>query len=149
VPAPAPAEEGVFRAAGGGPAAVVELAPAAPVAWDQATSLVRLRVRPALAAGTVGTVHFAKRTRPMLAVPASAVLRGPAGPYVLVASLDRHTFTRRPVDIGRVLFGYAPVLSGLASGERVAVMETFFIDAERRLGGQLRQPRSKPEEATP
>jgi hypothetical protein len=130
-------DEGVFSAGG----TRVRFDPAAPTVWDAATSTVRLQVTsPAPATGTVGRVVFAPRTRPMLAVPASALLQGPGGPFVLVASLDRHTFTRRPVEIGRVLFGYAPVLSGLQSGERVAVMETFFIDAERRLGGQTRAP---------
>jgi multidrug efflux pump subunit AcrA (membrane-fusion protein) len=115
----------------------VRLDPAAPAPWDAATSLVRLRAAGrSLVAGTVGQVSFAARARQLLAVPVSAVLQGPGGPYVLVASQDRHSFTRRPVDLGRVQFGYAPVLSGLASGERVAVMEAFFIDAERRLGGQ-------------
>jgi hypothetical protein len=132
-------DEGVFTANAGAGGRQVRFDPAAPTAWDAATSTVRLQVvSPGPAAGTVGRVVFAARTRPMLAVPASALLQGPGGPFVLVASLDRHTLTRRPVEIGRVLFGYAPVLSGLQSGERVAVMETFFIDAERRLGGQTR-----------
>jgi hypothetical protein len=135
----APAEEGLFQATGGTSTTAVRLEPVAPTFWDADTSRVRLRAARPPAAGTARVVTFAARTRSMLAVPSSAVVQGPAGPYVLVASLDRHTFTRRPVAIGRVLFGYAPVLSGLISGERVAVMETFFIDAERRLGAQLRR----------
>jgi hypothetical protein len=128
-------EEGTFTLGHGGPAIAVRLERGPPVPWDAATSTVRLRAASAkLTTGTVGRVSFPARTRPMLAIPYSAVVQGGTGPYVLVASLDRHTFTRRPVEIGRVVFGYAPVLGGLSSGERIAVMETFFIDAERRLG---------------
>jgi hypothetical protein len=132
-------EAGTFTPGGGGPAIAVRLEDGSPLPWDAATSTVRLRAASAtLTAGTVGRVSFPARTSPLLAIPYSAVLQGPTGPYVLVASLDRHTFTRRAVEIGRVVFGYAPVLAGLSSGERIAVMETFFIDAERRLGASGR-----------
>jgi hypothetical protein len=130
-----PGEEGVFvRGAEGGPGTPVRMAEGQPADWDAATLVVRLRaVAGELAVGTVGRVRFAHRVGRMLALPLSAVLQGPAGPYVLVASGDRHTFSKRPIQMGRSRYGYAPVLSGLASGERVAAMETFFIDAERRL----------------
>jgi hypothetical protein len=135
-----PADEAVFLAGNGSTVETrVRLAPGAPTDWDGTTVLVRLQaVKATPRAGTIGWVKFAAKARKMLAVPYSAVLQGTSGPYVLVASVDRHTFTRRPVQLGRVVYGYAPVLSGLAGNERVAVMETFFIDAEGRLGSQSR-----------
>jgi hypothetical protein len=126
-------EEAVF--VGGGQETRLRLTEDRPADWDEATAVVRLSSPGRTpAAGTVGWIRFPPRARTMLAVPYSAVLQGPEGPYVLVASVDRHTFSKRSVRIGRVVYGYAPVLSGLTAGERVAVMETFFIDAERRLG---------------
>ena len=43
---------------------------------------------------------FATRLRNGLVVRESAVIQSPEGPYVLVASADRRTFTKRPVQIG-------------------------------------------------
>jgi hypothetical protein len=134
--------EGTFvRSDGDAPAMRVRLVADAAKAWDAETVRVWLHAPPGAApVGAIGWVRFASRTRKMLAVPQSAVLQAPAGAYVLVASVDRRTFTRRPIEIGRFLYGYAPVLSGLANGERIAVMETFFLDAERRLRGQSGGP---------
>jgi hypothetical protein len=135
-------EEGAFvRSGEDAPAIRVALGADRPTGWDAETARVRLRAPSgATPVGAVGWVRFASRTRKMLAVPQAAVLQGPSGAYVLVASVDRRTFTKRPIEIGRVLYGYAPVLSGLASGERIAVMETFFLDAERRLRAQSGRP---------
>ena len=131
---------GTFRASGGaGKAPVpVRVATDPAVPRDRATSAVRFVVTgaspPGTTAGDVGWIKLPARSRQMLAVPASAIVQSPAGPYVLVASVDRRTFSRRPVQIGRVLFGYAAVLGGLRGGERIVAMNTFFIDAERRWG---------------
>jgi Heavy metal binding domain len=136
-----PRDDAVFVAGSGATAEThARLTASAPTAWDGTTVVVRLQtVTRTAPVGTIGWVRFAPRARRLLAVPYSAVLQAATGPYVLVASVDRHTFTRRPVQLGRVVYGYAPVLSGLTSDERVAVMETFFIDAEGRLGSQNRR----------
>jgi hypothetical protein len=110
-----------------------------PAPWDRSTSAVRFRITdPSIHAageiGDVGWLRFSPRTRPMLAIPYSAVVQSPSGPYVLVASQDRHTFSKRPIKIGRVLFAYATVLDGLREGERIVAMNTFFLDSERRFG---------------
>jgi cobalt-zinc-cadmium efflux system membrane fusion protein len=133
--------EGTFVRSGAAESAIRVRLGADATAWDAETVRVRLHA-PAGAApiGAMGWVRFASRTRKMLAVPLSAVLQSPSGAYVLVASVDRRTFTKRPIEIGRFLYGYAPVLSGLANGERIAVMETFFLDAERRLRAQSGGP---------
>ena len=52
---------------------------------------------------------------------------------MLVASADGRTFSRRPVEIGKVFGGAAVVLSGLRDDEPIVVANTFFLDAERRL----------------
>jgi multidrug efflux pump subunit AcrA (membrane-fusion protein) len=70
-----------------------------------------------------------------LVVRASSILRSPEGPYVLVVSDDRRTLTKRPVEVGNVLAGYAAITGGLRQNELVAAKRVFFLDAERRRGG--------------
>jgi hypothetical protein len=67
-------------------------------------------------------------------VPAQAVLASASGPYVLIASADGRSVSRRAVQIGKEFFGLDAVVSGLAAGERIAVDNAFFLDADRRLG---------------
>ena len=64
---------------------------------------------------------------------------------VLAAPPGGHTFTRRDVELGRILdsgyvaglvddrFGTIVVLSGLKEGEQLIASDAFFLDAERRL----------------
>lgn len=114
----------------------VRLTAEPPARWDLSTSRVHFRVDPAapdLEPGEVGWVQLAARSRELLAIPASAVLVSPEGPYVLVAAPHGRTFTRRPLAIGQVLAGFAVVVSGLREGERVVVSNVFFLNAERRL----------------
>jgi hypothetical protein len=92
-----------------------------------------------------GWLELAPRPRELLVVPSSALLYSGEGAYVLAAPPNGHRFTRRPVDIGRILdsgyaaglssdhFGAIVVLSGLEEGEQVVVGNAFFLDAERRL----------------
>ncbi len=125
-----------FRAAL--PAAGVEVRRIAgpPARWGPSTSRVDFRVAaraPALEAGDVGWVQLAARSRDLLAVPTSAVLVSSQGPYLLVAATDGRTFSRRSVEIGQVIAGFAVVVSGLSEDEPVVVGNTFFLDAERRL----------------
>jgi hypothetical protein len=80
-----------------------------------------------------------------LVVPSSAVRYSAQGAYVLAASEHEDMFTKRLVEIGRILdSGYVGgragstqgsivILSGLSEGERVVTANTFFVDAERRL----------------
>jgi hypothetical protein len=63
------------------------------------------------------------------------VIQSATGPYVLVVAPDKRTLTKRPIEIGRVLFGYASVISGVNDRDSIAAMNTFFLDAERRGGG--------------
>ena len=122
------------------------LSPGAAAPWDSSTIQVRFQVeRAAPASPDTGWIQLAERPRQLLVVPASAVLYSGAGAYVLAAPPGGHTFTRRAVEIGRILdsgyvaqlagdrFGGIVVLSGLQEGERVVAGDTFFLDAERRL----------------
>lgn len=114
----------------------VRLAADPPAAWDASTSRVRFRRdpgAPALGRGEVGWVTLATKSRERLIVPSTAVLYSSQGPYVLAASADGHTFTKRAVQIGRTLGGFAVVLAGLRDQDQVVVGNTFFLDAERRL----------------
>ena len=78
-------------------------------------------------------------------VPESSVLYSGDGAYVLAAPAGGHAFTRRSIQVGRILdsgsvadqaaerLGGIVVLSGLSEGERVVTSDTFVLDAERRL----------------
>jgi hypothetical protein len=119
---------------------------------DASTIEVRFRVEagaasPAPDAGRVevGLLQIATRQREVLTVPASAVLYGAEGSYVLAASREDDPFAKRPVEIGRILdssyaagvtgdnVGAIVILSGLREGDRVVAGNAFFEDAERRL----------------
>lgn len=112
------------------------------VAWDRSTSRIRFELDrdrapkggPALEPGQVGWLEVARRTREVMAVPASAIVQSPEGPYVLM-SAGASGFEKRPIEIGETFVkqGYAIVLAGLHANDRVVARATFFIDAERRL----------------
>ncbi|MDP9000312.1 MAG: hypothetical protein M3O46_09395 [Myxococcota bacterium] len=116
---------------------VVTRAAARPSPWDASTSQVRFLVdgnTPPLHPGDVGRLVLLPKTHEVLVVPASAVLRAPEGSFVLAAMADAPTFQRRPVAVGKVLGGFAVVLSGLRDEERIVARDTFFLDAERLNG---------------
>lgn len=93
----------------------------------------------------VGSLQVGIRARKLLVVPTSAVLYSASGPYVLAASDPGDAFTKRAIQVGRILDsgyvgeragneqGATVILSGLQEGERVIAGYTFFVDAERRL----------------
>jgi hypothetical protein len=141
-------ESGTFSASDTGVAPRrLRLQGAPPRAWDPATELVRFTVvggGARLPAGTAGWVKLEARTRRTLVVPDSALLQSADGPYVLALSGDRRAATKRPVEIGRSLYGFTTIVSGVRDGERIAVMDTFFVDGERRLGARAGNDRSPP-----
>ena len=127
--------------------------PGATERWDRSTSRIHFRFTPAgrAAPGTlpprdlpprdlpprdlnVGWVELAPRPRQVLAVPASAILQSPEGPYVLAWTGVGFDFEKRPVEIGETFLkqGFAVVLSGLRVNERVVGRATFFLEADRR-----------------
>ncbi len=118
----------------------VHLAGQAPEPWDAATVLVRFRVDDHAGAELrpkeIGSVKFATRVRNGLVVRESAVIQSqsPEGPYVLMASADRRTFTKRPIQIGSTLYDYADVVGGAREDEYAVAVHTFVLDTERRLG---------------
>jgi len=130
----APEGDALFVPAAGSPPVRVRLTRDRPSVWDHVTSVVRFRAaRPAATPNQWGFLELAPRICRETVVPHSAVLRSPDGAYVFVVGTDNRTLTRRRIEIGNVLFGYASVVSGLAAGERVATMNAFFLDAEWRL----------------
>jgi Heavy metal binding domain len=123
------------------PGAGLAVHPAAdpPESWDRATWRVRFRVDESEQApplGEIGWVRVAAKRREVPVIPFAAVLKGAEGQYVLVASQDNRTLSKRPVEIGRVLGGLAVIVSGLRFQERILVRSAFFVDAERRLRRQ-------------
>ena len=115
----------------------VQLTDERPTKWDRSTSLVRFRVaaKSELEPLQTGSVKFDARLRNGLVIKSSAVLHSPEGPYALVATNNRSTLTKRSIEIGSVLYGYAALMSGLDEGEEVVATHTFFLDAERRKKG--------------
>jgi hypothetical protein len=115
------------------------------IPWDRSTSRARFELdanrtastKSAPEPGQVGWLEAARRPREVLAVPASAVLQGSDGPYVLVAS-GGPLFEKRPIEIGETLpkQGFSVVLAGLRPQERVVSKAAFFLDADRRLSSR-------------
>lgn len=109
------------------------------VRHDRSTSMIRFRATGSaggLTPGQVGWLRLASKSRAVLGVPASAVLQSPDGPYVL-AWKPGSQFEKRPIEIGETFSrqGFVVVLSGLRASDRVVSRATFFLDADRRLGG--------------
>ena len=131
-----PGERGVFVASAPPHArARVRVAGGEPARADGSSSWVDFQVEtgePAVRAGAAGWLELAARPRVVLVVPSNAVLQSAAGPFVF-ASRDGRSFVRRPVTLGKTLFGLATVVSGLHEQERVATRNAFFLDAEGRL----------------
>ena len=133
----APNEDGRFFPAAGQAGGIdVRLTGDVPVRRDGAMSLVRFHVQAsaALEPNQTGWLQLSGRLRKDLEIPYSVVIQSPAGPYVLIVAADNRTLTKRPIEIGRVRFGYASVLAGVNDKDRIAAMNTFFLDAERRIG---------------
>ncbi|HVR18844.1 MAG TPA: heavy metal-binding domain-containing protein [Polyangiaceae bacterium] len=119
----------------------VELDDESPKRWDASTVLVHfVFTRPKgdrgakepepWRTGDVGFLELEPRSRDLLLVPESAILRSGNGSHVLVAESDE-TFTRRPVELGRARKGFAVVVGGLGETDRVVVGNAFFFDARR------------------
>jgi hypothetical protein len=85
-----------------------------------------------LVPGTAGWLKLAAKPRQVLLAPATAVLDGADGPYVLVAARGSHAITRRAIEIGRVFGGSAAVMSGLQPTDRLVTVGAFFMDEELR-----------------
>jgi hypothetical protein len=117
----------------------------APVRWDDATVQIAFRFEHRPGAADRGWVEIPATPRSFLVVPTSAVLYSGTGAYVLAAGAGEETFTRRSVEVGRILdsgygaglvddrYGAIVIRSGLKPGERIIIEDTFFMDAERRL----------------
>jgi hypothetical protein len=138
-----PGDEGLFEPESGprgpnphGIKVRVTAAPHEP--WDAATVLVRFRLDEHagadLQAKEVGSIKLATRLRNGLVVKDTAIVQSPEGPYVLIASEDRRTFTKRPVEIGSTLYEYASVVGGAREDEYAVALHTFVLDSERRFG---------------
>ena len=91
--------------------------------------------------GVVGWVVLAPKPCETLVVTYAGVVDAPDGHAVFVASSDGSSFTRRRVELGRVFHSLAAVLDGLAAGERIAIGNPFFLEAESRLRGGGGLPR--------
>jgi hypothetical protein len=141
-----PEEPGVFSLTASPKTSVaVARIPGPAVAWDQSTSLLRWRLVTVgrgkssddpIRAGQVGWVQTALKTRAVLTVPVSAVLQEPEGPYVLTWA-GGEKIAKRRIELGEYFAtqGFAVVLSGLRPHDQVVSRAAFFLDADRRLGG--------------
>jgi hypothetical protein len=132
-----PGEEGQFWSLSSpGPGIAVRVGDEPHEPWDGSTVRVRLRAArdATLPAAGTGSVKFATRLRHDLVIREGAVLPSPEGPYVLVATNNRHTLTKRRIEVGSIIYGYASVISGLKEDEWVVALHAFTLDTARRLG---------------
>ena len=137
-----PGEAGQFWSLSApGPGIAVRLGSEPAEPWDGSTVRVHIHAAPGttLPANGTGSVKFATREREDLVIREGAVLRSPEGPYVLVASNDRHTLTKRRIEVGSIVYGYASVISGLKEDEWVVALHAFALDTARRLGWRAPQ----------
>jgi hypothetical protein len=135
-------EEGQFASLNGpGATSAVRVGSEPPEPWDGSTVRVRFRAAPGvtLPDKSTGSMKLATRLRHDLVVREGAVLRSPEGPYVLVATNDRHTLTKRRVEVGSIMYGYASVISGLEEDEWVVALHAFTLDTARHLGWRASQ----------
>jgi hypothetical protein len=137
-----------FRSTEPARAISISLAPEPAAPWDSSTVQARfLSAELPSAERDIGWLQLDPQPRRLLVVPTSSVLYSGDEAYVLAAAPGGHAFTRRAIQIGRILdSGYVAdlaaerqgavvVLSGLNEGERVVTADTFLLDAERRLQG--------------
>ena len=132
-----PGETGQFWSlSGSGTSSAVRVGHEPPEPWDGSTVRVRFHAAPGvtLPVNGTGSLKFDTRLRRDLVIREGAVLRSPEGPYVLVATDNRHTLTKRRVEIGSIVYGYAAVISGLKEDEWVVAKHAFALDTARRLG---------------
>jgi hypothetical protein len=146
-----PGERGTFfRARAPREPIEVRLGDEAPTRWDDSTSIVRFVVaRPepqhevarsgdaaraisALERGDVGWLEIGPKSRELLVVPESALLRSSDGPYVIALNLAEGDYARRPIQIGRILRGQVVVLSGLDENDAIVVGGAFFLDTRAK-----------------
>ena len=109
--------------------------------WDDATAKVRFELEdggPAMHPGEVGWVTLAPRQQRVSVVPHAAILWSAGSPYVLAVSPDGLRFDQRPVEIGKVFFGLATVISGVTPGERIAGESAFLMAAEKLAHEELK-----------
>lgn len=117
-------------------AAKVERTAHPPAPWD--ATMVVVYFRPIVndstfRAGDVGWIRTMAEPHEALAIPNAAVLYSEEGSQVLTPSADHRTFMKKRVELGRVVNGFARVVSGLRDNERIAIGDVFFLDAEYRL----------------
>ena len=93
------------------------------------------RLRP----GMYGTVHLDGPTRPVLVVPAEAVIRTGRRAIVMLA-LDGGRFQPVEVKTGREDGGLTEILGGLQEGQRIVASGQFLIDSEASLAGLQARP---------
>jgi hypothetical protein len=137
-----PGETGQFWSLNGpGSGSAVRVGDEPPEPWDGSTVRVRFHAAPGvtLPVKVTGSVKFDTRLRRDLVIREGAVLPSPEGPYVLVATNDRHTLTKRRIEVGSIVYGYASVISGLKEDEWVVALHAFTLDTARRLGWRASQ----------
>ena len=104
-----------------------------PEIWDSDLLRVRFEVPPGRSQAGSGWLDLGDVVFDAVTVPLSAVTDAADGPHVFVASGDRRTFVRRKIETGRSFYGFATERAGLGRGERVVIVNAFFLGAEQRL----------------
>lgn len=109
---------------------VVEVAGAADPRTRRGPVLVELEEVPAgWVAGRMVRGRIDGAPAAPLAVPVTAVVVRPDRARVVYVEQDDGQLVQRPVEVGRVVDGIVPVISGLQPNERVVVQGALLIDA--------------------
>lgn len=92
-----------------------------------------------LHSGMFGDVYFNEETKlPTIAVPESALMRGPDGDWIVFVEEHPQEFVATEVELGR-LFGHSsqPLreIIGIESGQKIVTQGAFFIASEQAKGG--------------
>lgn len=124
----------VFATGGSSPIAATILAIDARVDPTTRNAVVRARIEDAERAAAPGASVRVQvpvgALRTAVAVPASAVRKGPTGDHVFVLASDEEGKTRahvRPVQVGAMLGDEAIINQGLSAGEQVAASGSFKL----------------------
>lgn len=82
--------------------------------------------------GMYANVSFGGESKPVLTVPAEAVMDGGKTKYAFVVHGGTH-FAPTLITVGKESDDYAEILSGLKEGDEVVTSANFLIDSESRL----------------
>jgi cobalt-zinc-cadmium efflux system membrane fusion protein len=97
-------------------------------------------LRPGMFARVQITVGSSESTKPVLAIPESAVMSVEGGPCVFVpVEGEANTYKKQEVKVGKAVGGMLPIVDGLKEGQQVVVKGAFILKADLGKSGAEHQ----------